>query len=66
MREEKKKDILDRVTPICFICNELVAREDMSLETSIVALKKHPVHVGPEYTHYYMVCPDCKRGGELI
>ena len=66
MNKEEKDRILNKVTPLCHICKAIVAREDMSLETSIVLLKKHPVHVGPEFTHYYMVCPKCKTKGELI
>jgi len=66
MKPEEAQMMLDQATPTCFICNADVARENMSLETSIVKLKKHPDSVVPEYTHYYMVCPGCKRKGELV
>lgn len=66
MTNEEKEAILDKVDKKCFLCKREVERKDMSLETAIKKLKNHPDYVGPEWIHYYMICPTCKKIKALI
>ena len=61
MKDDERKDYLDRWGSSCHVCGVTVEREDMKLMKSIVELTVCPEHADPFLSTYYMICPACAK-----